>query len=392
MQAKADVVVIGAGVIGCSTAYHLSRMGIKGVVVVEMGEVGSGSSGKSASMLSLQFCHDELSIRMAKYSYAKYMQFEEEMGVPIDFKKIGWLSLATMESAESLHQRAKLLQSLDVQTEVLEPDEIRRRYPEIHTQDLALGTWGPGDGPFDPHMIMWGYIKKASEMGSRLCQGVHAIGIEIQRGQVGGVYTDKGFISTEVVVNAGGPWAAEIGSWIGLEIPIIHLARSIWVTKPFPKIPSSSPFVEDVTAEWYYRPEGAGILMGMGTVPTDRLDIQISQTLMSEMIDVAIHRVPVLERASVLTSWTGIRPVTLDNHPILGSVPFIKGFFLNCGWGGTGIIQAPIAGQLIAEYVSHGSTATIDTSSLGIERFQGLSAKEARSLWERSHIRTIKGS
>jgi len=394
MQTTADVVVIGGGVIGCSTAYHLARMGTKEVVVVEMGEVGSGSSGKSASMLSLQFCHDELSIRMAKYSYAKYMQFEEEMGVPIDFKKIGWLSLATMESAESLHKKAKLLQSLDVQTEILEPDEIKRRYPEIHTQDLALGTWGPDDGPFDPHMIMWGYIKRASEMGARLCQGVHAKGIEVQHGQVEGVYTDKGFISTKVVVNAGGPWATELGSWMGVEIPIIHLARSIWVTKPFPDIPSRSPFVEDVTAEWYYRPEGVGILIGMGTVPTDRLDIQISQTLMSEMIDVAIHRVPVLEKASVSTSWTGIRPVTLDDHPILGPVPFIKGFFLNCGWGGTGIIQAPIAGQLIAEYINHGQTETetMDISSFGIERFQGKSAKEVRGLWERSHVTTIKDS
>jgi glycine/D-amino acid oxidase-like deaminating enzyme len=227
MKTTTDVVIIGAGVIGCSTAYHLAQKGMKDVAVVEMDQVGSGSSGKSASMLSLQYCEDELTIQMTKYSYAKYMQFEGEMGVPIDFKKIGWLSLATIESAESLHQRAKLLQSLDVQTEILEPDEIKRRYPEIHHEDLALGTWGPDDGPFDPHMIMWGYIKRASEMGARLCQGVHAKGIEVQHGQVEGVYTDKGFISTKVVVNAGGPWATEIGSWMGVEIPIIHLARSM---------------------------------------------------------------------------------------------------------------------------------------------------------------------
>ena len=122
MQTTADVVVIGAGVVGCSTAYHLARMGIAKVAVVEMGEVGSGSSSKSASMLSLQFCHDELSIRMGKYSYNKYMQFHDELGVPIDFKKIGWLSLVTAESAESLRHKAELLQSLEVHTEVLKPD------------------------------------------------------------------------------------------------------------------------------------------------------------------------------------------------------------------------------------------------------------------------------
>ena len=241
MPETAEVVIIGAGVIGCSTAYHLARMGVTDIAVVEMGQVGSGSSGKSASMLSLQFCHDEMSVRMAKYSYGKYMQFEQEIGVPIDFKKNGWLSLATQESVQDLRQSAELLQSLEVRTEVLEPEEIKRRYPEIYTEDLVLGTWGEDDGSFDPHMIMWGYLKKASEMGVRLYQGVHATGIDVRHGKVERVYTDKGAISTKVVVNAGGPWAIEIGRWVGIDIPILNLARGILVTGPFPEIPSSRP-------------------------------------------------------------------------------------------------------------------------------------------------------
>lgn len=369
MQATADVVVIGAGVIGCSTAYHLARMGISDVAVVEMDQVGSGSSGKSASMLSLQFCHDELSARMAKYSYARYMQFEEELGVPIDFKRIGWLSLATQESSEHLLRNAKLLQSLGIRTDILDPEEIKRRYPEINTGDLVVGTWGPDDGPFDPHMIMWGYIKRASERGVKLYQGVRATGIRVRKGQVEGVDTDKGLVATKLVVNAGGPWAVEIGRWVGVEIPIINSARSILVTRPFPDIPSTRPFVEDVTVEWYYRPEGDGVLMGMGKLPTEDLDIQISNEMINEMIDAAVHRVPVLERASMLTAWTGVRPLTPDDHPILGPVPSVDGFVLNCGWGGTGIIQAPIAGQLVAEYIANGRASTMDIGSFAIERF-----------------------
>ena len=376
MKGTADVVVIGAGVIGCSTAYHLARMGITDVAVVEMDQVGSGSSGKSASMLSLQFCHDELSIRMAKYSYARYMQFEEEMGVSIDFKRIGWLSLATKESAESLRGNAELLQSLGVETKILKPEEIKKQYPEINTEDLVLGTWGPDDGPFDPHMIMWGYIKRASEMGVRLYEGIRAKGIEVREGRVEGVITDKGFISTKVVVNAGGPWAIEIGRWVGIEIPIINLARSILVTGPVPEIPVHRPFIEDLTVEWYYRREGPGVLMGMGALPTEELDVQVSYEMMDEMIKAAIHRVPVLERASVLKAWAGVRPMTLDDHPILGPVTSVDGLILNCGWGGTGIIQAPVAGQLVAEYISRGSTSTVDIASLGIERFEGGCDKE----------------
>ena len=370
MRDKADVVVIGSGVIGCSTAYHLAQMGITDVAVVEMDQVGGGSSGKSASMLSLQFCHDALSVRMAKYSYAKYMQFEEELGVSIDFKRTGWLSLATKESADSLQRNAELLQSLDVKTEVLKPEEIKDQYPEINTEDLVLATWGPDDGPFDPHMIMWGYIKRASEMGVKLYEGVRGTGVDVREGRVHGVITEKGFVSTRVVVNAGGPWAIEIGRWAGVEIPIINLARGILVTGPVPEIPSTRPSVEDVTVEWYYRPEGPGVLMGMGMIPIEKLDVQISYEMMDEMIKTAVHRVPLLEKASVLKAWAGVRPVTVDDHPILGPVSSVEGFILNCGWGGTGIIQAPIAGQLVAEYVDHGTTSTVDIGLLGIDRFE----------------------
>jgi len=380
MQATADVVIIGAGAIGCSTVYHLARAGVTDVVVLEMDQVGSGSSGKSASMLSLQFCTDELSARMAQYSYARYMQFEDELGVPIDFKRTGWLSLATEESAEYLRQNAGMSQSLGITTEVLTPEEVKQRYPEIRTEDIALGTWGLDDGSFDPHMIMWGYMSRAREMGVRLRQGVRATGIAVRNGRVEGVLTDEGPVATHVVVDAGGPWAVEIGRWAGVEIPIINAVRGILVTAPFPDIPSSRPFVEDVTAEWYYRPEGPGILMGMGAWPTETLDVHLTPEMTNGIIDMAIRRVPILERAALLTGWAGVRPLTVDNRPILGPVPAVEGFVLNCGWGGTGIIQAPIAGQLVAELVSNGRTATMDIRSLSIERFAGKPVREAQDL------------
>jgi sarcosine oxidase subunit beta len=329
-------------------------------------------------MLSLQFCTDELGARMAQYSYGRYMQFEEEVGVSIDFKRTGWVSLATAESAEHLLGIAKMSRSLGITTDVLTPEEIKHRYPEINTDDIVLGTWGPDDGSFDPHMIMWGYVRRAREMGVQLHQGVRATGIRVRHGRVAGVQTDEGFVSTDVVVDAGGPWAIEIGRWAGIEVPIVNTARSILVTGPFPEIPSDRPFVEDVTAEWYFRPEGPGVLMGMGATPTDTLDVPLDYETMDEIIATAMHRVPVLEKASVLTGWTGIRPLTPDDHPVLGPVPSVDGFILNCGWGGTGIINAPIAGQLVAELISDGRASTMDISPFGIERFEGRHVGEAR--------------
>jgi sarcosine oxidase subunit beta len=370
MHQSADIVIIGAGVIGCSTAYHLARLGVTNTVIIEMGQPGSGSSSKSASMLSLQFSADEMGARLAQLAYARYMQFEREIGVPIDFHRTGWLSVATDEAAPALLAGAAMLQSLGIASHVLDPAEIAYRYPLINTDDLAVGVFGPDDGPFDPHMILWGYLRRARELGARLLAGVRATGLAVQGGRVTGVHTDQGFIPAGVVINAAGPWAAEVASWAGIDLPLRNRARTILVTGPLLAVPRDHPFVEDVASGWYFRPEGDGVLMGMGQEPAGSLEHPATDpALVDAMIDVAMQRVPALASASVLTTWTGVRPLTPDGRPILGAVPSVDGLLLNCGWGGVGIILAPMAGQLLAEVVSQGQASTFDMAPLGIERF-----------------------
>jgi sarcosine oxidase subunit beta len=370
MSEVADVVIIGAGVIGCSTAYHLTRLGIADVAVVEMGQPGSGSTSKSASMLSLQFCHDEMQARLALGSYQRYMAFEEELGVPVDFKRTGWLTVASPPSAAQLLATAARLQQLGIATDVLSPAEIQALYPELNVADIAVGTWGPDDGSIDPHMIVWGYVKSSSAAGARFQQGVRATGIRLVGGRVAGVETSQGPIAAPVVVNAAGPWAIEVGRWTGLDLPILNRARTIMVTGTLPEIPPQRPFVEDLDAGWYCRPEGDGVLMGMGQEPVaDPDSTATTPQMLTAMIDTAMHRVPVLARASMLTAWTGVRPLTPDDRPILGLVREVPGLVLNCGWGGTGIIQAPIAGQLAAEAITTGSGITMDLSPFSLARF-----------------------
>ncbi len=369
MEPTAEIVIIGAGVIGCSTAYHLAKAGITDVTVFEMDQVGAGTSSKSASMLSMQFGRDPLLARMAQYSYGRYMDFEAELGSPIDFRKTGWISVAAGEAAANLRRHAEGLQSLGIPTELLTPDEVKYRYPELNTGDIELGTFGPDDGPFDPHMIMWGYVKKAAGMGVTFRQGEKATGLRIEAGRVTGVETGSGFIGTSTVVNAAGPWAAEIGRWAGVEIPLTNRTRTIVMTGPLPDIPADRPFVEDETVEWYFRPETGGVLMGMGNVPAKSPEAALDSEMVNKIVDHAVHRVPVLEKASLLTAWSGVRPLTADGRPIFGRLPGLDGLLLNCGWGGMGIIQAPAAGQLMAELVRDGRTSTFDTDGLLFSRF-----------------------
>ena len=207
-------------------------------------------------------------------------------------------------------------------------------------------------------------------LGGPVHQGVRATGIEVTGGRLAGVHTTAGFIAAPIVVNAAGPWASKVGRWAGVNIPILNRSRTILVTGTFPAIPSDRPFVEDVSAGWYYRPEGDGVLMGMGQEPVEDLaDPPTSPAIVDAIIDAAVHRVPMLESASILTTWTGVRPLTPDGRPILGFAPGVEGFLLNCGWGGVGIIQAPMAGLLAAEVAANGHAITMDIEPLSIERF-----------------------
>lgn len=370
MKRSADVVIIGAGVIGCSAAYHLVQAGISDVVVLERGQVGGGSSGKSAAMLTLQFCRDALTVEMAKYSYERYACFEDELGVSTDFRRTGWMYVATEESAAELRRQAHFLQGLDVTTEILDAGEVARRYPELNTDDVVLGTWGPDDGPFDPHMIMWGYMKGARQGGASLYEGVTVQDVLVEEGRVSGVRTEQGTIRAGVVVNAAGPWAAEVGRWAGVEVPLQNSARTIVVTADRCGIPQDRPFVEDLTAEWYFRPAVDGVLMGMGASPVpDADDVWLHEEQLQRIIEVAVHRVPALEQATLRTAWTGVRPLTADGHPIVGFAPGVGGFLLNCGWGGMGLIMAPLAGQLTADLIVDGASETMDVGRLGVDRF-----------------------
>ena len=369
MKSSAEVVIIGAGVIGCSTAYHLAKLGITDVAILEMDQVGAGTSSKSASMLSLQFGHDPLLARMAKYSYQRYMDFEAEFDTPIDFRKTGWISVAKGDKAYELRQHAEMLNSLRIRTEILPPDDVKRLHPELNTNDLDVGIYGPDDGPFDPHMIMWGYVKRATEKGVKLKQGEKAHGLRIENGRVIGVETGSGLVATKTVVNAAGPWAREVANWAGAEIPLTNKVRTIVMTGPLPDIPENRPFVEDENVEWYFRPETGGVLMGMGNVPTEAAETYLDNDMVNTIIDYAVQRVPVLEKASLLTAWSGVRPLTLDGRPIFGAVPGVDGFLLNAGWGGVGIIQSPVAGQLMAELLRDGHTSTFDSDELSLSRF-----------------------
>jgi sarcosine oxidase subunit beta len=369
MKTHADVVVIGAGVQGLSAAYHIARQGITDVVVVEQAFMGAGSSGRSASMLMKQVW-TEWQIRFSCYCFDRFMGFEQEFGVSPEYHRTGSLALATPAVAAAEHALADLRVGLGVATEILTPDEIKWQFPLIHTDDLAFGVFGPEDGDIEAQSIMLGYKAGARRLGVEIEQGVRASGIRLESGRIAAVETTHGAISTRWVVNAAGADAARVGAWIGLDIPIDNRVRSVYVTDAFPAIPPGTPFTWDAAAEWYFRKEGHGVLIGMGTRKADDAPMAVDWASLPAVIDAIAHRVPALAEAGIASGWTGMRPLSPDHRPILGTVDEVEGYVNSCGWGGEGIMHSPIGGQLVGELIATGTTQTFPLEPFLLSRFQ----------------------
>ncbi|MCA9911541.1 MAG: FAD-binding oxidoreductase, partial [Anaerolineae bacterium] len=229
MKSTADVVVIGAGIQGLSAGYHLAKLGVRDVVIVEKAFMGAGSSGRSASMLMLQVW-TEWQIRFSQYCFDRFMHFQGEFDASPDYHRTGSLTLVTDAVAEQEQQLVDLRRHLGVTTEIWTPDEIKRRYPLINTDDLTFGVYGPEDGGIEAQSIMLAYKDAGRRLGVELNQGARATGITLEGGRVASVQTTKGDIQTRWVVNAAGADAAEVGEWVGLHIPIQNRVRNIYVT------------------------------------------------------------------------------------------------------------------------------------------------------------------
>jgi sarcosine oxidase subunit beta len=307
---------------------------------------------------------------MALHSYDRYQTFEQELGNPIDFRKIGWIFLETETCEPWLREHVEMLRTLGIETEILTPDDLQTLYPALNVEDVTLATWGPADGPVDAHMILSGYTRRARDLGVQIIEHIRATDIRYTKGKIEAVETTSGSIATRTLVNAAGPWAGEIGAWVGVEIPLQNAARTVVVTNSTPDIPFDHPFVEDLSTEWYFRPEGDGVLMARGKTPVREAEVGLDREMVIANIEAAVHRVPCLRTAGVRTAWTGVRPLTPDGLPILGTVDDMEGLILNCGWGGMGIIQAPIAGEWVAEYLQDGLTRCVDIRPFQLERFR----------------------
>ncbi len=368
----ADVIIIGGGVMGTSTAYHLALKGCRNVLLLEREPFfGIQATGKCAGGIRYQF-GTEINVRLSLLSLPMLDRFEEELGQPIDLRYCGYLFLLTNPAdVAAFRQNVEMQHRLGVMTRWLEVNEIARMVPLINLEGVLAGTFHARDGLADPNSVVQGYVSGARRLGARLLNDVEVTGIEVVGGRVQGVVTNRGKVAAPVVVNAAGPWAGEVGRMAGVEVPIVPIRRQIVVTGPIPEVPPDFPFVIDFAQSLYFHREGPGILTGMSN-PNEPpgFDQSVDEEWELVHLEAAMKRMPILERATLASHWAGLYEVTPDAHPILGRVPELEGFYIIGGFSGHGFMHGPACGLLLAEEILDGRAHTLDISSLSITRFR----------------------
>jgi sarcosine oxidase subunit beta len=366
----ADVVIIGGGVMGASTAYHLALRGQKNVLLLEKDEFfGQEATGRCAGGVRFQFS-TEVNVRLSLQSLPMLDRFKDETGQEINFRKCGYLFVLTKpEDVKTFRHSLELQQRLGVKTEWLDPDEIHRRLPLMRFEDALAGSFNPADGLVDPNSVVMGYVGAAQRLGAKCLNKVEVTGIQVAGGKITGVETDQGLISTPKVVDAAGPWAGIIGQMAGVAVPIQPIRRQLMTTTPIPEVPPDFPFVLDFAQSLYFHREGDGILTGMSNNNEKAgFDQNVDEAFEMVNLEAAIARMPCLEKANLLSHWAGLYEVTPDAHPIYGKTP-VDGLHIVAGFSGHGFMHGPISGKLMTEYILDGKFQSLDVSMLDLARF-----------------------
>ena len=368
----ADVVIVGAGIMGVSTAYHLARRRAGRVVVLERDAVCSGSTALASGGIRHQYAN-RIGIELTRHSIETYERFADEFGVDPNFRQHGYLILVTTEAEQAQAARAVALQqSLGVDVRLLSADETHRRFPYLATGDLRGATYSPRDGYADPYLATTAIAARARELGVTIRTGCEVTGFTRTTGAVEGVVTRDGSLSSPVVVFATGAWSGVVGRLAGVDLPVAPLRRSKFITAPFPfeSIPEATPFVIDPYQGISLRREGTGILLGIGRreeAGSFRTDPDWG--LAEPLVERVVRRAPGLADAQLMRTWTGLYEMTPDQTGIVSAVPGVAGLHVIAGFSGHGFMHGPIAGQLMAELIADGRASTVDAAPLRLERF-----------------------
>ncbi|MEU4776734.1 FAD-binding oxidoreductase [Micromonospora sp. NPDC023633] len=368
IPSKASVVIIGGGVIGVSAAYHLVAAGVRDVVLIERGALGSGSTCRAAGGVRAQFS-DRVNIELATRSLETYQRFGERFGQDIDLRQVGYLFLVDDPDTVAEFEAAVALQNdLGVPSRMVSVPEAQRLSPLISTDGLVAAVYSPTDGHCTPESVVLGFATAARRLGARLVTNCAATGIEQDGDRIVAVGTQGGRIETDTVICAAGAWSREVGTWAGVDLPVVPLRRQLVLTEPVADLDPATPFTIDFGTAFYFRAEGAGLLLGMSD-PNEQpgFTTDWSEDWLTDVAAAVQRRAPALTDVGLTTGWAGLYEMTPDHNALIGTGGDGR-FLYAAGFSGHGFMMGPAVGEVLRDLFLQRPTFT-DISGFHAGRF-----------------------
>jgi len=369
VPSAADVVIIGGGVMGTSAAFHLADAGVRNIVVVERGELGSGSSGKPIGGVRAQFS-DPLNIELGSRSLRAFQDFPRRPGADIRLDRVGYLFLLDHErQASDFEAGVRLQNSLGVPSRMISPDEARRLCPYLRTDGLVAAAYSPLDGHARPGLVVQGYVRAAAGAGVAFATDTAVTGIDTDGNRVTGVRTSRGRIACGTVICAAGAWSAQIGAMAGVDLPVRPVRRQLAFTVPLTPRAPRIPMTIDFSSTAYFHNSDDGLLFGLADPDQpDGFDTTWTADWLELFRAVARHRAPELAGMETRGGWAGLYEVTPDHNALIGRSEELPGFLYATGFSGHGFLQAPAVGEIVRDlYLDR--EPFVDISPLSADRF-----------------------
>ncbi len=379
MSEKAGAVVIGGGVNGLGTAYHLAKKGYTDVVVLEKSYVCSGASGRNGGGIRQQWSSRE-NIKLAMESTKMFEGLSEELGEDMEFIQGGYLVLAFDEDeVERFEKNVALQRKMGLNTEFVSPEEAKEIVPQLNISKVKAATFNESDGTIYPFLVVHGYARAVREMGVEIREHTEVTDIEVHGDEITAVKTDKGIIETDTVVNAAGGWSNQIARMAGVELPNKPYRHEIMVTEPFAHF--LDPMVISFHHGIYFSQSKHGNIVGGIGNPDEKEGInqRSSMWFLRTMAKTLVDFIPQFRSVNMLRQWAGLYDTTPDAQPIIGPVPELERFYQLNGFSGHGFMVSPVVNKVTAELIL-GEEPSMDIDRLSVTRFEGMDLEQEYSV------------
>jgi len=401
MITDADVVIIGAGAFGVSTAFHLVQCGLKRVALLDRFTPGSQSSPRAAGLFK-GIQGDEVRTRLAALSINKMLNFEAETGLPSPATRSGSLMVArTPQHAEYVRREAQQAQAWGANVNLVDIATVRQLMPLIKTDGILAACHTPGDIYIEePATLINAYLEAGQQRGVTVLPHTIVTGIMLKSGEVNGVTTDRGVIHTPVIIDAAGGWARAVGEQAGAPVPVVPVRHQLYITNAVDGMDPDYPIVRFIDSAVYVRPARGGLMLGgfeSNPLPVDPRkqphqfsidDVPLEMGVLSSLTETVTRNLPILHETSVGEHRGGLFTMTSDGRFLVGPVPEVRGFWVITGCNGSGFSFSPALGQMLAEWIV-GGAPSIDLSHLAPSRFAHLPLDEDQlrndCIWQYGH-------